>query len=285
MGSASFFHKIPFPLKHFVLLIVFLNSCIAIAQQRPLSVEPAVINEPGNASAEFGFSHFRNQPFPLSGLKGDLTKIAAVRLCVALSEFVEVQTEGTFLDILQVNERKPAFNSSNTTTNDVTADIGDFFLWTKFAVLNEYRTGIGMSVRFGIQLPNASNESGLGIDEMNFFSSVLLQKHAAGRWTLNAGLGILGDPANLGSQHDVFLYGIEYYLPVGEKLSVLLQTAGRAGHTGVGIQRLANGKAGIEKSFGNLSMRLFGVSNFSPVDNAQGIELSFAYLFHVIHIR
>jgi hypothetical protein len=267
------------------LLIVLLNSYIAIAQQRPLVVEPAEIIEPGHASAEFGFSHFRDQSFPLSGLKGDFTKIGAVRICVALSEFVELQTEGTFLDILKVNERKPAINSSITTTSDVTADIGDFSLWTKFAVLNEYRTGIGMSVRFGIQLPNASNESGLGIDEMNFFSSVLLQKHAAGRWTLNAGLGILGDPVKLGSQHDVFLYGIEYYLPVADDLSVLLQTTGRVGHSGVGIQRLANGKVGIEKTFGKLSMRLFGVSNFSPVDNAQGIELSFAYLIHVIHIR
>lgn len=240
--------------------------------------------EPGHASVEFGFAHFRNQPFPLSGFTGDLTKVGMVRFCIALSSYVELQADGTFLDILRINRRVPAFNSLIATTKNVTADIGDFSVWTKFGIFNEYRSGVNFAVRFGMQLPNASNESGLGIDEMNFFASLLLQKHFAGRWTVNAGLGIFSDPTRLGSQHDVFLYGVEYFLPVSETTSMLLHTAGRAGHNGIGFERLASGKIGIEKTFGSFSVRAFGVANFSPADNAKGAELTLSYLFHLIQI-
>ncbi|MHB1050751.1 MAG: hypothetical protein ACYC09_11770 [Bacteroidota bacterium] len=267
-----------------ILLFLFLIPVSLFGQQHPIPVESAMLLEPGQASAEFGFSHFRDQPYPLSGLTGNLTKIGTVRFCIALSEFVELQAEGTLLDILHITRRVPAFNSALTTAKKVTADIGDFTVWTKFGILNEYRSGINFAVRFGMQLPNASNESGLGIDEMNFFASLLLQKHFAGRWTMNAGLGILSDPTRLGSQHDVFIYGVEYFLPFGETTSFLLQTAGRVGHNGIGFQRLANGKIGFEKTIGPFSVRAFGVTNFSPADNAKGAELTLTYLFHFIQI-
>ncbi len=234
---------------------------------------------------EFGAAHFLGQTFPLSGLKGNLTKIGSIRFCISLSEYVELQTDGTLLNILDITERKSAFNSNKTTSNDPTADIGDFSVWTKFGVLSEYSSGIGISVRFGIQLPNASNESGLGIDEMNFFSSLLFQKHYAGTWTLNAGLGILSDPQQVGSQHDVVTYGIEYVLPVGESMNLLLQTAGRAGHDGIGVRRLANTKIGFEKSFNDVSIKGFGVTNFSPSDNAKGVELTILYTFQIIEAK
>jgi hypothetical protein len=267
-----------------ILIFLILFPISLFGQQRPIPVESAMLLEPGHASSEFGFSHFRDQPYPLSGLTGNLTKIGTVRFCIALSAFVELQADGTLLDILKINRRVLAFNSALTTSKNVTADIGDFFVWTKFGILNEYRSGVNFAVRFGIQLPNASNESGLGIDEMNFFASLLLQKHFAGRWTMNAGLGILSDPTRLGSQHDVFIYGGEYFLPFGETTSFVLQTAGRVGHNGIGFQRLANGKIGIEKTLGPLSIRAFGVSNFSPADNAKGGEITISYLFHFIQI-
>lgn len=267
-----------------ILLFLFFIPIAVVAQQRPLPIEPATLLDPGYAAAEFGFSHLRDQPFPLSGLSGHLTKIGTVRFSISLSRFVELQADGTLLDILQVKKRVPAFNSNRTTSKNTTADIGDFSVWTKFGIFNEYRSGIGLAVRFGVQLPNASNESGLGIDEMNFFSSLLIQKHFAGRWTVNAGLGILGDPTLLSSQHDVFLYGVEYFLPFGESVSLLLQTTGRVGHNGIGYERLANGRIGMEKTIGPLSIRAFGIANFSPIDNAKGAELTLAYLFHYLQI-
>ncbi len=269
-----------------ILLLLCIIPIVLISQQHPLAVESATLLNPGHAQIEFGTAYFREQTFPLSGLKGNLWKIGNLRFCISLSGYVELQTEGTLLNVLNISERKSAFNSGITTSNNPTADIGDFSLWTKFSVLNEYSSGIGFSVRFGVQLPNTSNESGLGIDEMNFFSSLLFQKHFAGLWTINTGLGVLGDPTIVSSQHDVFVYGIEYSLPIGESMYLYLQSTGRRGHDGNGIRHLSNAKLGIEKSItDNLSVKIFGITNFSLWDNAKGIELSAIYTIHVLEIK
>ncbi|HAP34475.1 MAG TPA: hypothetical protein DCQ28_00460 [Bacteroidetes bacterium] len=272
-------------MKKTLLLLWFLHITL-FSQQHPLAIETATLLEPGHAQIEFGSSHFRQQPFPLSGLEGNLWKIGNLRFGISLSGFVELQTEGTLLNVLDILERKSAFNSKITTSNNPTADIGDFSLWTKFSVLNEYSSGIGLSVRFGVQLPNTSNESGLGIDEMNFFSSLLFQKHFAGLWTINTGLGVLGDPTRISSQHDVFTYGIEYCVPVGEVTYLYIQSSGRRGHNGDGVQHLSNAKVGFERNITHdFSIKLFGVSNFSSSDNAKGFEINAVYTFHVVEIK
>ncbi len=272
-------------LKNTILLLFVILPCILVSQQHPLAVESASLLESGHSQFEFGISHFRNQPFPLSGLSGNLSKFGSIRFCISLSEYVELQADGTLLDVLDITSRKPAFNSANVISSNPTADIGDFTVWTKFGIMNEYVSGFGLSVRFGIQLPNASNESGLGIDEMNFFSSILLQKHFIGKWTVNTGLGILGDPVNVGEQHDVFIYGIEYALPVGESTNLLLQTAGRKGHEGIAVYHLANTKIGLEQSYGDLTVKGFVITNYSSSDHAKGVELTASYAFQIIEIK
>ncbi len=272
-------------MKKFLLLLCILPS-ILISQQHLHAIETATLLDPGHAQIEFGAARFLQQPFPLSGLEGSLWKLGNLRFCISLSGFVELQTEGTLLNILDITKRQPAFNSGITTTNNQTADIGDFSLWTKFSVLNEYSSSIGFSVRFGVQLPNASNESGLGIDEMNFFSSLLFQKHFVGLWTINTGLGILGDPTLVSSQHDVFIYGIEYLLPIGSTTDLHLQSSGRRGHDGNGIRHLSNIKLGLETSVSDdLSLLLFGIKNFSSSDNSKGVEINVVYTFHVMEIK
>jgi hypothetical protein len=271
-------------LKNSILVLIFTFPLALTAQQHPLSIENASLLDFGHAQIDFGAAHFRTQPFPLSGLTGNLTKLGSIRFAISLSKYVELQTDGTLLDILQVTKRDSAFNSVRTTQRNPTSDVGDFSVWTKFGVFNESSSGITLSVRFGVQLPNASNESGLGIDEMNFFSSLLFEKHAAGTWTFNIGLGILGDPTHFSSQHDVCIYALGYSMPVNESTLLLVQTAGRIGHDGIGMRRLANGKLGVEKSFGNVGIKLLGVTNFSPADNAKGAELSFSYLFQTFEM-
>ncbi|NUN68429.1 MAG: hypothetical protein HUU02_01810 [Bacteroidetes bacterium] len=267
------------------LLLSLLWSVCALAQQHPLPVESSSLLERGHAQLDMGTSYFMDQPFPLSGLTGHLLKFGTLRFAVSLSEYVELQADGTILNLLDVTKREPAFNSRIASNAQPTGDIGDFTVWTKFAVLSEYTTGIGFSVRFGVQLPNASNESGLGIDEMNFYSLLLFERHIGGLLTANAGLGILSDPTVLGQQHDVFLYGLQYTLPVASSTSLVLQTAGRRGHSGPAMHHLSNIKAGIEHGFGDLTLKAYGVSNISEFDHAKGAELSVAYLFHAITMQ
>ena len=270
--------------KTLLLLFIFLPICLT-AQQHPLAVESSALLDPGLAQLDLGLSYFRNQPYPLSGLKGHLLKFGNLYFAVSLSEYVELQTEGTVLNLLDVTKRDSAFNSKRTTRSNPTGDIGDFTVWTKFGLLNEYRFGLGLSVRFGVQLPNASNESGLGVDEMNFYSSLLLEKHIGGKWTFNVGLGILSDPTVLGQQHDVFIYGIQYYLPIAEKTSIFAESSGRKGHAGIGIPHLAGSKIGIEQTFGDVTATLSGMFNHSPNDYAKGVELSFSYLLRIVDVK
>jgi hypothetical protein len=271
-------------LNKFYSLFALTFPFFLFAQQTPLSIEPASLIEPGYAQTDIGISYLHNQSFPLSGLTGNLYKVGNIRFSMSLSEYVELQTEGTLLDLLYVQSRKPAFNSSFASTNNPTGDIGDFSLWTKFSILREYRSGVALSVKFGVQLPNASNESGLGIDEMNFYSSFLIEKHIGGLLIANVGLGILSDPTKVGSQHDVCMYGIRYVLPIGGSTFAIAQYAGRAGHSGVGVNGLRSWKTGIEQSFGDIAVRVSAIKNNSIDDKAMGVECMMMYLFHAVEI-
>lgn len=285
MLSSYFIFLIFRRLKRLLLFWSYLLPILLYSQQHPLALEHASLLESGYAQFDFGFAYYRNQPYPLSGLQGHLLKVGSLRYAAALSSYIELQVDGTLLNLLDIQHRRPAFNSNVVTRSNPTGDIGDFTVWTKFGVLSEYRQGVGVAVRFGIQLPNASNESGLGVDEMNFYSLLLIQKHLGGKLTANIGLGILSDPAVLGQQHDVLLYGFEYMVPVGSTTSLRAQTSGRTGHSGIGIQRLANAKLGMEHLFGPVSVTWYGVVNTAPSDNAKGMELSVAYLFHIIDMN
>ncbi len=267
----------------YIVLFTVAAPQFLYSQQYPVSTESAGILPSGTARAELGVGQYFDQPFPLSGLDGNLTKLGVIKFGLSYDGNVELQFDGTLLDILKINSRETAFNSSITTRKSVTSDIGDFTLWTKFRLVSEYHFFTTVTIRFGVQLPNASNESGLGIDEFNFYSSFLLEKHLAGiRWVLNAGLGILGDPVTLSEQHDTFIFAIGSYIPLGERSTLILETAGRTGHRGIGVYRLANAKAGGETAVAGLSMKLLGVMSFTASDNSQGAELSVGYDFTII---
>ena len=256
--------------------------CLLLSQQNPVSTESASILPRGDAHAEVGFGRYYDQTFPLSGLEGTLSKIGMLRFAYSYDGNVELQFDGTLLDVLDIQSRHDAFNSAITTKNRVAGDIGDFTLWTKFRLISEYHFFSTLSVRFGVQLPNASNESGLGIDEFDFYSSFLVEKHVAGaRVVLNAGLGILGNPAVLSDQHDTFIYAFGSYVPIGETENIILEIAGRTGHQGIGVYRLANAKAGGETRFSGLSWKLLGVMSFSRSDNSRGAELVVGYNFSI----
>ncbi|HTR82167.1 MAG TPA: hypothetical protein VMM58_11110 [Bacteroidota bacterium] len=268
----------------FVLFVTLSTSPIPLfAQQYPLTTESAQILDAGKGYAEIGFGRYFDQPYPLSGLEGTLTKIGDLRFGYSYDGNVELQFNGTLLDVLKVKSREQAFNSAITTQNSVTADVGDFTLWTKFRLISEYHFFSTVSVRFGVQLPNASNESGLGVDEFDFYSSLLLEKHYEGvRFVINAGLGILGNPAILSDQHDTFIYAFGSYVPVGDMSNLVLEVAGRTGHRGIGAYRLATAKAGGQTVLQGFTLKLLGVMSFTTFDNSTGAELVIGHDFKIL---
>ena len=65
--------------------------------------------------------------------------------------------------------------------------------------------------RFATKLPNASNESGIGLDTTNFYASVLGAKTINKvRLVGNLGWAMLGDPTRGDRQNDVLTYGASF---------------------------------------------------------------------------
>ena len=95
-----------------------------------------------------------------------------------------------------------------TATGDSTSDVEDWSMGMKVRLLSETARRPTFGFRFATKLPNASNESGLGLDTTDFFASVLGAKTVQSiRFVGNFGLGILGDPTRGDRQNDVFTYG------------------------------------------------------------------------------
>lgn len=113
------------------------------------------------------------------------------------------------------------------------AESGDLRLWTKLVLLPGERQTL--SLRFGVKLPNAHDENGLGTDETDFFASLLYGARAGpATVALNAGLGVLGDPERDQTQNDVFTWAAAVGVPVWKALSATVDASGSSGPFGVG---------------------------------------------------
>jgi hypothetical protein len=114
------------------LLLVATAAIVAAAQQRPLVTEDVDIIKPGFIRIETGFEFLQDQRFPLSGLRGDLTKLADTRLSFGMAPNVEFQIEWTVQNLLSIDSRMASaiplkLGANSNDTNDV----GDVTVWMK----------------------------------------------------------------------------------------------------------------------------------------------------------
>src|SRR5689334_23361618 len=86
-------------------VLIIISSVAVTAQQRPLLTEDVEIIKPGVVRIETGFEFVQDQSFPLSGLRGDLTKLGNTRLSFGLAPNVEFQIEWTLQNFLSVKGR------------------------------------------------------------------------------------------------------------------------------------------------------------------------------------
>jgi len=119
---------------------------------------------------------------------------------------------------------------------------GDLRLWTKVGLLRGVRQAL--SAQVGVKLPNSAR---LGTNETDFFATALYDLRLAG-WvtTLNAGLGVLGNPARERNQDDVFTWGASLRREgSGDGLRCGVETAGQNGPQGRDRQRDGRLYAGV----------------------------------------
>ena len=206
--------------------------CVAAraqAQQRPLVTEDPETIGSGLVLVEGGFDQQWRVFYPLSGLTGDLFRVPTLGLSLGLSSIAEIQIDWTPYQRLSVNEREPApLAAMLDFTGEGTTDIDDIVIGTKVRLVPEGTGHPAFGVRFATKLPNASNESGLGTDSMDFYVSGLVGKTVESvRIVGNVGLGLLGDPIRGDQQNDVLTYGFSLARAVRQGLEVVGEINGR----------------------------------------------------------
>jgi hypothetical protein len=200
----------------------------ASAQQRPLTTQdPEVIGD-GHVLVEAGVETGSNATYPLSGLRGDRFALP-VGVCLGLGRFAELQldTGYTWLGIDSRQDAPLAFRVPPGVTR--TSDIIDVTVATKLRVLSEGTRRPSVAVRFATRLPNASNESGLGLDTTDFYFSILIGKTIRStRIVGNAGIGILGNPLVATIQSDAFRGGLSIARAVARGVDIVGEVNGQS---------------------------------------------------------
>jgi hypothetical protein len=213
-----------------MVLVTWGGTSTARAQQRPLVTEDPETIGAGRLLVEGGLDYAIDQDFPASGLSGDVLRVPLVGVSVGISSIAEIQIDGGFYTRLTISDRDPAAPLAGMldVDGDTTTDVEDIVIATKVRFLSETASRPGLGLRFGTKLPNAGNESGLGLDTTDFFASALVGKTVRSiRFVVNAGIGILADPTRGDRQNDVLLYGMSVARAFERGLEVVGEVNGR----------------------------------------------------------
>jgi hypothetical protein len=213
----------------FLGLIAVVCVPSAYAQQRPLVTEDPETIGSGLVLIEGGFDLQKDVFYPASGLEGNLLRIPTLGVSFGVSSIAEVQIDGGIYNGLNVKSRRDApLSDLLDFDGDHTHDVEDIVIGTKIRLMPESASRPALGLRFATKLPNASNESGLGLDTTDFYFSALLGKTVQSiRMVGNAGLGILADPVEGNRQNDVFTYGFSIARAVKQGVEVVGEINGR----------------------------------------------------------
>lgn len=262
------------------LLVVFALFVAADtrAQQRPLITDDIDITPQGSVELGVGVDFLQNAKFPLSGLKGDLTRVGDIRLKTGIAPNVELQIEGTLQNFLAVNSRTSSaipLSFSGNSTND----FDDFTVSTKVKLLNEKGALPAIGIKFGFQMPNTDQARGIGTNQINVFSKFIVQKRFGkrpGKTPLaniygNLGLGIMTAPLASFTQNDVFLYGLAGIFRLNDRINIASEINGRlntrSGNAPPGTESIGQFRVGTQIKASGLrfdTAAVFGLTKFSP---------------------
>src|SRR3954465_564801 len=149
-------------------------AMFAHAQQRPLLTEDVDIIPPGSMRIEAGIDFVQRARYPVSGLTGDLTRAGVIGINIGFAPNVEFQIEGVAQNFLSINSQGPSAIPLNLAAGtNSTHDTGDFTLSAKIKLRNETRHWPSFGFRFGVQLPNSNQSTGIGLNQTNAFGQVL----------------------------------------------------------------------------------------------------------------
>jgi hypothetical protein len=271
-------------------LILLLGAGSAVAQQRPLLTEDPETIGAGRVLVEGGVEYDNDAVYPVSGLRGDLFRVPIAGVSIGVSSIAEVQFDQISFSRLSIDSRRPApLSDLVTATGSSTTDAEDVIVGTKIRIAGETSSRPAFGFRFATKLPNAGNESGLGLDTTDFFATVLVGKTTQSvRIVGNVGLGILSDPTNGNRQNDVLLYGVSFARAITNAAEIVGEVTGRANTRGAGplpgTESRSSVRMGLRYTYGGLrgdAALLLGATNNDP---GVGFTAGFTYVFSAFQV-
>jgi hypothetical protein len=277
-----------FHMKYAIIFLAFV-SLPAFAQQRPLVTEDVEPVKPGAVRFEAGFDFLQEKDYPVSGLNGDLARLGLVSLTFGLASNVEAEIGGAIRNRLKINRQ---FRASSVPlqfdpTGSSTSDTGDFYLATKIKLRSETRRAPGLGFRFGVELPNSNQSRGIGLNQTNFFATVLVAKSLGkARLIGNLGLGILSAPVDASgnispfTQNDVALFGLAGTYQFNSRFALVSEVNGRYSarrNAPLGTESDGAARLGVRIRAGGLYWDIAGIRGLYPRSESSGVTFGVTY--------
>jgi len=262
----------------------------AWAQSRPLATEDPETVGAGQVLLETGFDYRHAQAYPASGLEGNLWRLGTFGVSIGVSSIAELQLDGGIRNRLRINDRSAApLSDMLTVTGDSTSDVEDLVIGAKVRFLTEGQNRPSMAFRFATKLPNAGNESGLGLDTTDFAAGFAIAKTIQSiRVVGNIGAAILSDPVRGDRQNDVVTYGISVARAVRQGVEVVAEVNGHANTRGgtpiAGTESRSMMRVGGRFTRGAVRLDtalLFGVTDRDPT---WGITTGLTWVFNAFRV-
>ena len=277
------------PAESRILLLLTLAlgvGSVAHAQQRPLVTEDVDIIPPGSMRIEAGVDFVQRARYPVSGLSGDLTRAGVIGINIGFAPNVEIQIEGVAQNFLSINSRGPSFIPLDLAAGaNSTHDTGDFTLWAKIKLRNETPRWPSFGFRFGVQLPNSNQSTGIGLNQTNAFGEVLVGKKFGrdARVNLfgNLGVGILSVPTETFAQNDVITYGFAGIVRINKTFSAVGEVNGRAntrpGTGPLGTESQGEARVGMQVRASGLRFDFAGIKGLTKFSPRSGVTVGVTY--------
>ena len=259
---------------------------VARAQQRPLITEDVDIIPPGSMRLEVGVDFMQNAKYPVSGLTGDLTRAGVIGVNIGLAPNVEFQIEGVAQNFLSINSRGPsAIPLTLAPGANSTNDFGDFTLWTKIKLRQETAHAPSLGFRFGVQLPNSNQGTGIGLNQTNAYGQILVGKKFGRNARVNTfgnlGIAILTAPTQLFTQNDVITYGLAGIVRINKQFNVAGEVNGRAntrpGSGPLGTESQGEARLGMQIRASGLRFDFAGIKGLTNRSPRSGITVGVTY--------
>lgn len=259
-------------------LLVF-SSFTVWGQERPFITDDAEMLGVGRIELGFGVEFLQGKHYPLSGLEGDLTRLGITHIHIGVGKYAEFQMAGVIQDFLAVTKRTNPIITPDFDGN-ATSDVGDLVLASKLKLATEASLLPGLAFKFAVQLPNASNENGLGKDTTDFYADLMVSKHFGSAHVFgNLGLAILGSPVKASAQSDQLSYGLGAIIPLHQKISFIGEIRGLEGPNLHSLPSRSEVRLGVQVRAAGLRWDLAGTAGLRQYDHDSGVVLGLTYEF------